>query len=122
MDLVAARTLRLLVATLTLWCLGCDAFEQIAKSVAATLSPVGRAAPTDEGSSLRRIAETNAIDADAAAGADAAHSCHCVLGHAVVLSAAAVLHCSAPPVTDFVAGPRAVLLPAPEPPLRPPVA
>jgi hypothetical protein len=114
---MTARTLRLFVATVTLWCLGCDAYEQIAESAAAMLSPVRHS--TGEEPRAQRVAGYGTVEVDA--GAVAGDSCHCALGHAAVLSAASALPTPTVPVTPSVAPPSAALLPAPEPPLRPPV-
>jgi hypothetical protein len=98
------RSLRLMLAVLTVWCLGCDAFEAIGESLAGP----------------RAAAGASLAVADVAT-ADAADDCHCVLGHAAVVSATDAA--DGPPVTvaDFVDRPLGVPFPTPEPPLRPPV-
>jgi hypothetical protein len=98
---IGTRALGLLLAVLTVWCLGCDAFELVAKSFTTSTDVTAASAPSVE-----------------TAGDD----CHCVLGHVAVVVATSMSEPPAAAVGDFVDLPRAVLLPLPEPPLRPPVA
>jgi hypothetical protein len=98
------RALRLLIAVLAVWCLGCDAFESIAESL------LEQRAPSDVAAAATDVASVDAADA-----------CHCVLGHAAVVSAASAAERPPAVVADFVERPTGVLLPAPEPLLRPPV-
>lgn len=98
---IGTRALGLLLAVLTVWCLGCDAFELLAKSFTTSTDLAAASAPSVE---------------------SADDDCHCVLGHVAVIGATPTPERPAAAVGDFVDLPRAVLLPRPEPPLRPPVA
>jgi hypothetical protein len=91
----------LLLAALTVWCLGCDAFETVAKSFSA---------PAQVATATAASVESGDDD------------CHCVLGHAAVIVASPTPGRPIAIVSDFVDLPPVVLLPRPEPPLRPPVA
>src|SRR5688572_25101276 len=96
-----SRSQYLLLAVLTVWCLGCESFEIVAKSFTARTYVAG----TDSTS-------VELPDDD----------CHCVFGHAAVVLASTTPSCSRVAVSGFVDLAPAALLPRPEPPLRPPVA
>ena len=113
--------LRLLTAVLTVWCLGCDAFEAVAGWLVDSRAPTATAAVVTEIPTTPddRRATVGGADGESV---DAAESCHCVLGHAAVVAAAVPIDRSPPAAADFADWPGGVLLPAPEPRLRPPVA
>jgi hypothetical protein len=105
------------MAALTVWCLGCDAFERVAESISTPTPPAGSlvtySASLGEPDSMRAVgADTSRVDS--------AEVCHCVLGHVAVVSVQSTPADRAFPVADFVDRPPAIVLPAPEPPLRPP--
>lgn len=114
------RALRFLTAILAVWCLGCDAFEAIAES---WLESPPRAATVASAAEMlsydgMRAASGSSIEAGLAAG----DSCQCVLGDAAVVSVAFTVDRARPAPADFLERPPAVVLPAPEPLVRPPVA
>jgi hypothetical protein len=106
------RALRLLPAILTVWCLGCDAFESVVGSLLQSPEPARIAAAVAD------FSVTNAGVADV----EAADACHCVLGHAAVISVPLVVNRPTHVAADFVEWRPAAILAAPQPLLRPPVA
>jgi hypothetical protein len=107
-----SRALRMLPPILAVWCLGCDAFEAIVESL---LDCPERATIT---AAVADASTTSTVSATTEAG----DTCHCVLGHAATVSVALALNLPAHVPGHFVERPSAVILPAPEPLLRPPVA
>lgn len=115
------RALRLLPAILAVWCLGCDAFESIAESLSESRPPArvaGSVADISASHDGMDAAASSSVDGDV----EAPDACHCVLGHAAVVSVAFTIDPPATTPADFVERPPAVVLPAPQPLLRPPVA
>ena len=113
------RTLRLLTAILTVWCLGCDAFESLAESFAESRARGSLAVGTIEPPTA---AGDRPASPASAADVEAAEACACVLGHAAVVASPFAPRCPALTHPDFAERPSARILPRPEPPLRPPVA
>ncbi|MFN2564634.1 MAG: hypothetical protein ABR499_06425 [Gemmatimonadaceae bacterium] len=111
------RALRLVTALLTVWCLGCDAFESVGEWLGE--SHARPAAAADVATQLDGAELTVRADDENVGAGDA---CHCVLGHAAVVSAVFAAEPPSATLPDFVDRPRAVPLPAPEPRLRPPLA
>ena len=114
------RVLRLLPAILAVWCLGCDAFESIVESLVESRAPASAVAAVADVSTSRDDACTAAPNA-VGTSVEAANGCHCVLGHAAVVSVTLTVSRPALAPADFVDRPPGVVLPAPEPLLRPPV-
>lgn len=115
------RLLRLLTAVLAVRCLGCDAFEAIIGSLVESPTLASVEVPVPDAVSLHDDARTaSASSVDATIGA--ADACDCALGHAAVTSVGVAVSLPAITPVDFADRPRAAVLPAPEPPLRPPVA
>ena len=85
---------------------------------AATILDVAAAADVSTSGDESSAVPTSTV----AAGAEAADDCHCVLGHAVVVSVAVTANRAALTPAAFVDRPPAAVLPAPEPLLRPPLA
>lgn len=116
----ATHALRLLTAVLTVWCLGCDAFESIVESLVQSHASASTASAVADVSMSRGDTHT-AATSSVGASVEADDVCHCVLGHAAVVSVGLTVKRPAVAPADFVERPPAMVLPAPEPLLRPPV-
>jgi hypothetical protein len=107
---VQMRPLRVLLAFLTVWCLGCDAFDQIVD--AARAQPISA---VHDGSLAAELVPT-------LAGVETHDACQCVQGHASECWTPQPSAEPWPGVPDF-ARDVAALRDAPrDPPLRPPLA
>jgi hypothetical protein len=114
------RALRLVTAMLTVWCLNCDAFEAIAESLLDSRPLASVAGSVESPTSDHGMPS---VTGDVLhTGLEATDACHCVLGHAAVVSVASTNDRIQLAPADFGERPRARVLPAPEPLLRPPVA